>query len=201
MATRIWVSPALCGCELRIDAKWSGEAADDGKQYQHPASAPGVDKSGKSRNTVTSVEIISQCATHAGWETAVNWTPFATMTGYCDIPATPSPGLCLYVNHWRFTNLLHRLTLCDCTPNHVHSRADDSQVTVQHPHHTSRCQLHADDDNQHTKALDVERRRNQLQLAFDQLPSAVPFSAALDAAGKIVVDTSQLKSQDRKSVV
>jgi hypothetical protein len=184
---RTWVSPALCGCEIELTAEWSSPPADDGKMYQHPASAPGVDRSGKTRNTVQFAKIMAQCATHAGWEQGILWNPFAVMGGYADIPASPSPGLCLYVNHWRFTTMRSRLTLCECEPHYLHDASDNSLAVVQHPQ-TRRCKFHVKDDDQHTVALGVESARAALQVAFEALPSASqPLSTAeRDLLAKLV---------------
>lgn len=184
---RTFVSPAMCGCEMEITAEWSTVGTSDGKSYQHPASKPGLTKAGESRNTVQFVKIMAQCSDHAGWEKSVNWEPFKVLGGYMDIPANPTPGDCLYINHWRYSSLKHRFTLCDCEAFEVHDASDDSMRVVVHPQ-TLKCKFHTKDDASHSAAFDLEAKRSALAIAFEQLPSTtqVLTSQEQDLLAKLV---------------
>lgn|SRR3990167_315718 len=150
--TRTFVPPPLCGCELQITADWATDPID-GKMYQHPASSP-------TNNTIKDIQIVSQCATHAGWETALNGDPFALRRGYMPLPATPTQGEILYMNLWAFDGSKTKLDTCECEIATVGDRSDNSTKIHQHPKHSKKCKYHIADDNNHTQALSECKLKN-----------------------------------------
>ena len=163
--TRIWICPALCGCELRIHAEWVDPTAtqEDNRLVSHRHPIPG---------TVRSVEIQSVCTAHDALRTAaLPEDPYFGSPGYLRIPAGQrtqweaalTEAERLYVHLFRYSAQRNRPDTCGCRICEVHDRSGQEGLRrVQHRQHTRKCRSHEDDDDQHTNALENAARKNRL---------------------------------------
>lgn len=156
--------------------------------HQHPASSAGVTRNGVSRNTIQSIEIASQCVAHAGWESALTIDPFKDTGrdwGYMDLPASPTPGEFLYLNHWRFDGGLTTFATCDCAEGSVRDAVKGEEVAA--PGHVGHrfCKVH-DGDKNHDRAKAEHLAWDQAQQAFLKA-TATPLTVADQAQLRLLI--------------
>lgn len=176
MATRIWICPALCGCELDISAEaiqdasgtvlwqpWTGAADDDGTgrlvSFRHPTGP-----------CITKIVPRVVCPAHAHFLTdplIADPTYGGEMAGYLftvDLAARPgqrltpraptTPAENLYVGLSRYTGQTWRPDTCRCKIYQMSDRTTPaSQTVAPHVVHTHKCSPHAADDDAHSQAI------------------------------------------------
>jgi len=158
-ATRIWICPALCGCELHISASWvDAQADDDGSgrsvSFRHPVP-----------NTITGITVGTVCAVHASLTTApFPADPYYGSLGYIrPIPASPTEGERLYIHLYRYTGQKLKVDTCDCRLYQQADRASGALVNVKrHAKHSQKCLHHASDADEGTAALENSQRKARL---------------------------------------
>ena len=159
-ATRIWICPALCGCELRIAASWvDAQPDEDGTgravSFRHPVP-----------NTLTDVTVVSVCVEHAALTTApFPADPYYGALGYIrPVPANPTEGERLYIHLFRFTGQKFKPDTCDCR---LYQHVDRANNVVAEPRrhvkHSLKCQHHVDDTDAGTAARENSARRSRLK--------------------------------------
>jgi len=157
IAERIWICPALCGCELRLTALWPDVADADGTgravAFAHPV--PG---------TITAVSVVAVCPVHTSLQTdPFPAVPFYGSPGYLPIPATPTAAERLYIHLYRYSGNLWKPDTCGCSVYYCHDRArSESSTTPQHHRHTKKCVHHVADTNDHAGAKENNSRKNRL---------------------------------------
>jgi hypothetical protein len=188
--SRIFICPALCGCELRMEATWvDDQAARDAQNravsYRNPV--PG---------TIFSIAIEAVCAAHdALRQEPLPEDPYFTATGYLLIPegrraqweAALSEAERLYVHLFRYSAQKLGPDTCGCRIAMVHDLSGrEAARCVQHHRHTRRCREHRDDDDQHTEALENYSRKARVLARLRQaVPSVTDndFVCTFDRAG------------------
>ncbi len=131
-----WLCPTLCGCRIRIEAKWlEGDIQPDGTSFRHPIPF-----------TIRKTELIQCCAEHrpalqynteeihqhifakkTGFtrdELMVRnvWSNKVQVAGYLNYPIyNPTPAECLYTYLWRYCGNLWRPDTCGC---HIYKSFD-----------------------------------------------------------------------------
>lgn len=166
--TRIWVCPALCGCELEITAEWVKEAEEvDGRRlsYQHP-------KGG----SIETISIAKVCAQHERHKSEpLPPDPYFGSTGYIPLkgqqiqrrvsvkeldPAQASEAEKLYIQLYRYSGSSFKPDTCGCRIYTCHDRSGkDQPKQIRHAARTAHCRHHARDDN-HKAALEENSRKN-----------------------------------------
>ncbi len=157
--TRIWLCPALCGCELSITASWVDDQADnDGTgravSFRHPVP-----------NTITNIVVENACVEHTPLRTApFPADPYFGALGYIrPIPANPTEGERLYIHLYRYTGQVLKPDTCDCR---LYQHADRATRTLavpkRHHKHSRKCQHHLTDTDDGTTARENSQRKAQL---------------------------------------
>lgn len=157
-ATRIWICPALCGCEIRLTADWVKDVADDdgsgrAVSYQHPVPF-----------TARTAEIVATCPTHDPLRaTPLPADPYGGCPGYVRLPLpTPTEALVLYVHLYRYTGQRMTPTTCKCRIYEARDRFAPTDTPVQRPAHAkhSRHCEHHQGDTGHVRAMEEHKRMN-----------------------------------------
>lgn len=133
----VWIPPTLCGCKLRITARWVDDVSG-GISYRHPI--PG---------SIQRVQLMNVCPRHgnAKIEPVDPWG--GGRPGYMTIPANPSRSERLYIELARYSGMTHTIPLCGCQA-HVcwdtaQSQEEREHVYLDHPVHTRHCARHQHD--------------------------------------------------------
>lgn len=158
-ATRIWICPALCGCELSISASWmDAQPDDDGTgravAFRHPVP-----------QTITGITVVNACLEHAPMTTApFPADPYYGALGYIrPIPVNPTEGERLYIHLYRYTGQTLKPDTCDCKLYQPVDRATGTVNTPQrHTKHSRKCAHHPADDNAGTAARENSQRKARL---------------------------------------
>lgn len=146
----IWVCPALCGCQIEMDAEFFSDGLEisNGLTYshRHPKAF-----------TATSLNIISICPTHQGLENeAVDESYFIDFNertmqfqqnrGYLKLPlVNPSAAEILYMNLYRYTGQM-TIFPCGCSIYKSCERnVPNSKAIKRHPLHSKKCERHKND--------------------------------------------------------
>lgn len=225
--TRIWISPALCGCEIEMDAYWTDKPIVDAQgrktSYLHP-----------SNGSMENLRIVNVCATHDHFRTdPFPADPYYGCIGYLPIkgrehvmwpvhpltekalvwtdPLTATEAERLYVQLGRYDGGTERLLTCGCSISVVSDRETGTRVFVEKPGHTIRCDAHKDDtDHSIAKAeqADVEKMVQHLvqskfkELTDIQVPTGKESDtlADLDAIEPSTVNEAKFKEELNKAV-
>ena len=158
-ATRIWICPAICGCELNIAASWVDPAPDDdgsgrAVSFRHPVP-----------NTITGVTVVSVCVEHAPMTTApFPPDPYYGALGYIrPIPVSPTEGERLYIHLYRYTGQTLKPDTCDCKLYQPVDRGTNVvDLPRRHGKHSRKCQHHTADTDAGTAARENSQRKARL---------------------------------------
>lgn len=145
---RTFLAPTLCGCRLRITARWidgwvwhepsQSWVANTADSYQHPV--PG---------TLERIELVAVCALHQdALQRPIDEDPWCGRAGYMAVPAQPTQAEKLYIFLSRFTGQKHRPIdpdtgePCGCSDHYCVDLRTLARERKEHPRHTRRCVKH-----------------------------------------------------------
>ena len=136
---RIWICPALCGCEIELVADWSEpityDALGRSVSYRHPIGY-----------TITNLTIINVCAAHDSYKTdPLPKDPYGGAPGYMSIPVNPTEAEALYIRLYQYSGGTWKPDTCGCTIYQCSNRFLDDSKHLEHSIHTKRCKFHSND--------------------------------------------------------
>lgn len=177
--TRIWICPALCGCEIEMNAFWTDELIMQGDKkvsYRHPACW-----------TIRDMKIINACVGHEHYKSSpLLEDPYFGAWGYLRlttqvskhgltfrdennqvvtpeknpelflIPEEATEAQRLYIHLYQYTSGTTSLDTCGCKIHQIGNHLTGEGKIVDHPVHTYRCHCHTSDVD-HSVALKENR--------------------------------------------
>lgn len=174
----IFVCQALCGCELEIAGQWVHPPDASGKYHAFPIRKPILGKP----SSVTSIQIVSVCATHAPWQTEpLPADPYFGAVGYYDIPANPTPAEKLFIRFYQYVGLRSSF-VCGCKAGVALDRKTGITTLHDHPQHSQRCTDHGIDKD-HSLAQNEHMAHHK---AVDAIKASLPeaFWTETDASAR-----------------
>lgn len=182
MDKRIWICPALCGCELEITAEWPADSLvidGNGRKTSHMFPKGMVGKQGQEKQFIQSINVVNICPLHIGLDqTMPDTSGFFDMNnddgalrqnrGYLLYPiANPTPGEILFTNLYGFLGRRQRSATCGCemyNPVQTDQRRENV-VELAHrknPHLTKKCRHHLNDTDDHQACLAENAKLGQV---------------------------------------
>ena len=196
--TAVWLCPALCGCEVAIEADWvrpPKQIAGRAISYAHPI--PG---------SVRALGAHAVCAAHAHFRTdPLPADPYGGSPGYLAVPAAPGPTEKLYIRLFRYVGNRFQPDTCECRIYLCHDRLGlEPTRTLPHLEHTRKCRHHALDDDQHTHAQEENQRKNRaVGRLREQLPALTDDDVAWsfdEGTRRLVVTARGARPAERQVV-
>lgn len=193
METALWISPALCGCEIEITAQWIDAVIENGHRVSYRRPIP---------NTIQSMTIVNVCQDHQQF---VDWKlpkdPFFGRKGEFVIPIKPSQAQYLYLYHSRFNGQLNYLH-CGCRCSELIDANTKEMKLIEHRIYTNRCPVHQADTD-HSQARGENKLLNDVLIQVSALYPSIKIKVeegegitfVFDKDRNLILDIPELNSE------